>query len=433
MSAVADLVVIVPSHGRPEAAAALARVFEETCTADTFLCFAVDEDDPARIGYEGVGDGVRTGVLFTRSRTMVEALNLAAGGYAMSGEPYAIGFMGDDHRPRVVGWDQSYLDELHKLGTGIVYGNDLWQGELLPTQCAMTTDIVWALGFMAPPTLRHMYVDNFWRDLGQATGCLRYLPNVVVEHVHPYAGKAELDEGYERVNAPDVYSADERAYREFQAGEMPAAVTAVRQLRGERPPAAGEHEWRLFAEGTVPEYTRPEWYAEREHAPHLEQAGHRERLMQTATFVAQAAFSHGLRTVVDLGAGDGGLLSLLGPSLDAWGYDLMPENLAVAKERRADVRYGDVVEGDIEWGQIAVCTEMLEHLVDPHAFVRRIAGHAQALVCSSPKDERPGDAYEFHTWAWDLDGYRALVQQAGFKVLRQRTVHGFQVILAVRP
>jgi 2-polyprenyl-3-methyl-5-hydroxy-6-metoxy-1,4-benzoquinol methylase len=192
------------------------------------------------------------------------------------------------------------------------------------------------------------------------------------------------------------------------------------------------HEWRLFPEGTVPEYTRPEWYAGRERAPHLEQIEHRGRLLQTATFVAQAAFTEKLSTVVDLGAGDGGLLSLLGPSLSAWGYDLAPANLEAAKERNADVRYGDVVDGDIEWGQIAVCTEMLEHLVDPHAFVRRIAAHAQALVCSSPRNERAGHAYEFHTWAWDLEGYRTLVEQGGFKVLRQRQVDSFQVILAVK-
>lgn len=192
------------------------------------------------------------------------------------------------------------------------------------------------------------------------------------------------------------------------------------------------HEWRLFADGTVPEYTRPDWYATREHAPHLEQFGHRDRLMATAAYVAQAAFGAGLRTIVDLGAGDGGLLSLLGPGLKAWGYDLSPENLEAAKGRGVDVRYGDVVNDDIEWGEIAVCTEMLEHLVDPHAFVRHIARNAQVLVCSSPWMERAGYHYEFHTWAWDLTGYAALITQAGFKVQRHRQVNAFQVLLAVK-
>jgi len=195
----------------------------------------------------------------------------------------------------------------------------------------------------------------------------------------------------------------------------------------------GIHEWRLFDEGTIPEYTQPEWYAGREHAPHLEQAGHRERLMFSAAYVAQAAFGRRLRTVVDLGAGDGGLLSLLGPGLRAWGYDLMPANVDAAKDRGVDVRLGDVVHGDIDWADIAVCTEMLEHLVDPHAFVRRIGEHCRALICSSPADERPGRAYEYHTWAFDEAGYRALVEQAGFRVLASRRSTRFQVLLAVKP
>lgn len=440
-----DLVVIVPSRGRPEAARELVQAFADTCTADTFIWFAIDDNDPTRDEYVAISDGRRSATMVLPSRTMVEALNMAT---SRHGTPqcFAVGFMGDDHRPRTVGWDTAYLAALRELGTGIVYGDDLLQGERLPTQCAMTADIVRALGFMAPPTLRHMYVDNFWLDLGRVVGCIRYLSGVVVEHMHPVVGKAEVDAGYERVNAPDVYDTDGRAYAAYGSGPMVDDVAKVRALRASLDgesigralrqginAATEHHEWRLFDEGTVPEYTKPEWYAGREHAPHLEQPGHRERLMLTAQFVALGAFGRKVDTVVDLGSGDGGLLSLLGPALTGWGYDLMPENLDAAKVRGVDVRYGDVVAGDIEWGQIAVCTEMLEHLVDPHAFVRRIAQHAEVLVCSSPWMERPGAAYEFHTWCFDLDGYRALVEQAGFKVQRQQRVHSFQVILAVRP
>lgn len=191
-------------------------------------------------------------------------------------------------------------------------------------------------------------------------------------------------------------------------------------------------EWRLFPEGTIPDYTTPQWYEGREHAPHLEQEAHRGRLTASAGLVALTAATRGYRTVVDLGAGDGGLLSLLGPAMTGWGYDLMPANLDAAKDRGVDVRYGDVLADPIEWGDIAVCTEMLEHLVDPHGFVRAVGEHARALVCSSPWQERPGTAYEFHTWAWDFDGYRALVEQGGFVVQRHKTAGPFQVILAVK-
>lgn len=190
-------------------------------------------------------------------------------------------------------------------------------------------------------------------------------------------------------------------------------------------------EYRLFTEGTVPEWTTAKWYATRENAPHLDQETHRPRLVRSASSVAFLAFAHQLRTVVDLGAGDGGLLSLLGAGMRAWGYDLSPAAIEAAKDRGADVRAGDIL-GDIEWGQIAVATEVLEHLVDPHSFVRRIGQHSTALVCSSPWQERPGNAYEFHTWAWDFAGYAELVEQGGFTVVRHEAVGPFQVIAAVR-
>lgn len=208
-------------------------------------------------------------------------------------------------------------------------------------------------------------------------------------------------------------------------------------------------EWRLFPEGTIPECTTAAWYAGRERAPHLEQGGgHTERLIETAAQVHAAARAHFELppTVSDLGSGDGGLLSLLDLTqvLHAWGYDLQQTNVDAAEnDRHVNVYYGDVVEGwylesevigraPIMWGAISVCTEMLEHLIDPHAFVRTIAEHSRVLVASSPWMERPGSAYEFHTWAWDQEGYRALLEQGGFEVVRQQICGGFQVLTGVR-
>lgn len=236
----ADLVVIVPSRGRPEAAGELAQAFVETCTADTWLMFAVDGDDPTRAEYEALRDREQAAgrsiavTTVTGGRSMVDTLNGAAkwlADAAHPGVPFAVGFQGDDHRPRTKGWDAAYLAALRDLGTGIVYGNDLLQGENLPTQCAMTADIVRALGYMAPPGLRHMYVDNFWATLGTEAACLRYLPDVVVEHLHPAAGKAEWDAGYRRVNARHMYDQDRNEFNRYCRHELAGAVEKVRALR----------------------------------------------------------------------------------------------------------------------------------------------------------------------------------------------------------
>ena len=49
---------------------------------------------------------------------------------------------------------------------------------------------------MAPKGLEHFYIDNFYRDTGYALGILNYFEDVILEHMHPSAGKAIIDDTY---------------------------------------------------------------------------------------------------------------------------------------------------------------------------------------------------------------------------------------------
>lgn len=192
-------------------------------------------------------------------------------------------------------------------------------------------------------------------------------------------------------------------------------------------------QYQLFVPGTVPEYTLPEWYADRERAPHVDEALHRPRLELTAAMARAAMRS----TLSDLGAGDGGLLWLLrGDPMRCWGYDLQPSNVEGARERGVDVVLGDVIDGDIgdiDFGEISVATEMIEHLLDPHAFVANVRKHSDVMIASSPWTETAEAHYGYHTFAWDQAGYRAMFEAAGWRVELHQTVGMFQVLMAVRP
>lgn len=249
---VTDLLMIVPSRGRPQAVAEMHTALVEAQTTCARVLFVVDPDDPTWPAYgeavESVNDSWSGAELIgivqiwrpveeARIPGVVQPLNFSA--LHNAGRYRAIGFMGDDHRPRlsVVPWDQAYVAELKRLGTGMVFGNDLLQGPNIPTQIAMTADIIRALGYMAYPGLHHLYADNMWKALGEATGCIRYMPNVIVEHMHPVAGKAQWDENYARVNAPEIDSHDHDAFADYVANHLVSDAAKIRALRMANAPA----------------------------------------------------------------------------------------------------------------------------------------------------------------------------------------------------
>jgi hypothetical protein len=144
---------------------------------------------------------------------MVTALNAGADWAIRHTDPDYLGFIGDDHRFRTAGWDDRIIAQLNDQGGGFAYGNDLfWPGGEIPTQIFLSSEIVAALGWMGLPECHHLYIDNVWGTLGREIGKLAYLPDVVIEHMHPAGGKAVWDEGHLRVNTDAMFSHDRDAF-----------------------------------------------------------------------------------------------------------------------------------------------------------------------------------------------------------------------------
>ena len=228
-----DLTVFVPTRGRPDSLVAFGSDFYATTTADTKVVFVLDEDDDQVARYISRNAGrYDYWVAHPTRRGMVGALNAAYRHFNDSGGlGFAVGFMGDDHRPRTPGWDQSYLDALRAMGSGLVYGNDLFQGPEMPTQVAFTTDIARALGYMSPPELDHLCVDLVWREWGKDLGRLCYLPDVIVEHMHYLAGKAKNDKQYRAVNSSLMGRHDAAAYKSYmEEGRFAEDIEKLRRM-----------------------------------------------------------------------------------------------------------------------------------------------------------------------------------------------------------
>ncbi len=228
-----DLLVIIPTRGRPQAVPELVQAWNDTgATAD--LLFAVDTDDPELAAYKKHAAALKTDprVRFTfgKRRRLVGTLNAQA---VKAAKTYRfLAFMGDDHRPRPAAqpWDERIRICLSG-GPGIVYGNDLLQGEKMATAVAMTSDIVETLGYMAPPVMVHLCVDLCWVDWGSGMQRITYLDDMVIEHLHPAAGKASVDAVYEDCNSSERATADAAAYYDYRDnGGLEADLDKLRKL-----------------------------------------------------------------------------------------------------------------------------------------------------------------------------------------------------------
>jgi hypothetical protein len=197
----------------------------DVTNADAELLVVVDDDDPSLSDYLALQSQVRIQVndVARRLGPILNAFSVpAAANYDV------IGFLGDDNRPRTPGWDHALARALADR-PGVAYGNDLFQGERLPTAAAISAPIISELGYICPPGMKHLYLDNFWRRLGQDIDYLRYLPEVIIEHLHPIAGTAQWDASYWQNNDPQQSEADRAAFQHFLRSQWPGDLARLRK------------------------------------------------------------------------------------------------------------------------------------------------------------------------------------------------------------
>lgn len=207
------MLVIVPTRNRPDKVKEFYEQFKKTSIISD-LIFGIDEDDTSE--YPQFEDAKYE--VNPRLR-MNGTLNLIATKYANDYE--YIAFLGDDHRPRTWAWDKILTMNIQDNPYGIAYGNDLFQGERIPTAVVLKSEIVKRLGYMAPPVLIHLFLDNFWKLLGENLNSLVYNKDVIIEHMHYLVGKSPTDELYLEVNSDEISSHDHREFSKYvQNGEF---------------------------------------------------------------------------------------------------------------------------------------------------------------------------------------------------------------------
>ncbi len=109
-----------------------------------------------------------------------------------------LGLIGDDCVPETPGWDQLLVHELDCWN--LVSCNDGWQAPKRLGNCwIMSGPLVRAVGYIFPPGMHHLYVDNVWETIGNEAKCWSCRMDVMVRHLHVLKGEAEADETHDKV------------------------------------------------------------------------------------------------------------------------------------------------------------------------------------------------------------------------------------------
>lgn len=195
-----ELLVICPTLRRPRNVARLRDSYMQTATDVSELRF-VNGDD-----------------------TCTSKVNQAAAVAAL--DYTALMFVGDDHVFGTPGWDKALLEPLRER-PGITYPDTVSRyGH--PEVFAISASIVAALGWMMLPSLRHYYVDDVIMQLGGRAGCITFLPEVKVPHLHYLITGEARDSVYER--AQGWLDGDRDTYWAWLRDQSDADVETVRKL-----------------------------------------------------------------------------------------------------------------------------------------------------------------------------------------------------------
>src|SRR3990167_9217332 len=210
-----DLLVICPTRERPERLQTFMESFNENILLGcTGIIYCVDDNDPQLVEYQKIFGSEHCYHIGTGRRTITMKMNQVVNDLCPGYKYY--GYLSDDNIIKTQYFDTKMIEAIKDGGGwGMAYGNDLFQGEKLPTHIFASGNLVKALGWLYLPSVRHLYGDNAWKVLGEGIHRLHYLKDVTIEHVHPMAKKAEWDESYKYTNSPAIYEGDKKAFHKW--------------------------------------------------------------------------------------------------------------------------------------------------------------------------------------------------------------------------
>jgi hypothetical protein len=189
------------------------------------LHIIIDDDNVEVFDYLNLDKRVTSITTQSASNTLMQKLNTIALDIASKYKYMA--FTADDivfETP----WESKFINYLKSVPYGVVYGNDTIHGERLPTHPCVSSNLVTTLGFFGCPAVAHNFFDNFWMDVGQKTGNIKYFDEIIMKHMHSFAGRAPLDDISRKVST--LMESDKVGYYEYIKENFTKDIEKIKRI-----------------------------------------------------------------------------------------------------------------------------------------------------------------------------------------------------------
>lgn len=191
--------IIAPTRKRPQNVTRLVESIEDTVSSihNVELLVYIDDDDDESIpalqqAAEHINVNAVQGNQLVGSQMYNELAKLAKGDILM--------FAADDVVFKTPVWDKIVERKFNEYEDRIlfVYGEDGFQKGRIGTHGFVHRFWWELLGYLLPPKLASAYTDEWVTEVADRVGRKCYLPDLLVEHMHPAVGKAPNDETYQK-------------------------------------------------------------------------------------------------------------------------------------------------------------------------------------------------------------------------------------------
>jgi len=211
----------LPTRQRP---ANLKRFFEayKKTKASTHGILIIDDDDPEYTSYMRLD--LPEGWVWHLNTERISVVKLYNKMFATYPDEKWYGLISDDMLPETDYWDIKLENEANKKG--ISHANDGIRDGKVPSCAVLGGDFVREMGYIFLPELNHFYADDWLAEIGKQKGNLRYLPEVMVRHLHFTTGQSEFDKTYARRDGTGDKEKFE-AWKLSQAKKDPISIVCV--------------------------------------------------------------------------------------------------------------------------------------------------------------------------------------------------------------